>query len=127
MAIPAAPSINDGHSTPVAQTFETLRIIPNGTDRIKNGSSVQEPEVLAIRHTPFPANAKTGKAAYDRRTVSFSKTVVDDEEKEHVVTFTASLIAPRTAAFDSADYDDAVAYVSNFWASYQDDLYLGKS
>jgi len=124
MAIGATLSIPNAAA--VNQTFEVLKTLPNGIDRIRTGSSVTEPEILAIRQQSFPA--KGDKIAYDRRNVSFSNSQVDpDTGKSFVLTASMSLTIPRTAVFTATDTADAASYVRWMWLTHLVDLTLGKS
>jgi len=124
MAIASAVSINDGLATPVSRTFEIVKTLPNGNDRILNGSSVLAPTILQIRHNGYPA--KGSKVAYDRRSVACLTTFMDSLGVPQVVSFSGSLIVPRASTLTTQQMADVSAFVRNFWAANQADLQLGK-
>lgn len=124
MAIPPAVSILDGLATPVSRTFEVVKTLPNGNDRIMNGSSVMTPTVLQIRHNFYPA--KGTKVAYDRRSVTAYTVFSDSSGNLQQVSFSGSLIIPRASAMTTQQMNDVSAFVRNFWSANQADLQLGK-
>lgn len=123
MAIPATISLAD--RTAAAHSFETLRVLPNGTDRIKDGTSVAEPLMANIRHNYFPAQGK--KAAYDRRTVSLLQTKMDADENVFQTGVITSLVVPRVTLFSTNEINDLRAFNAHLVAAYLTDLLLGKS
>jgi len=123
MAIPSTVVLPD--SSAANKNFELLRTLPNGIDRIMDGSTVQQPTLISVRHNFFPA--KNGKTAYDRRTVSASMTIIDTDENEHVASCVSALIVPRTSLFTSTNIYDLRAFVGTFMNTYKADLLLGKS
>lgn len=124
MAISAAVNILDGLATPVSRTFEIVKTLPNGNDRILNGSSVLAPTTLQIRHNSYPA--KGSKASYDRRAVACLTTFMDSQGTPQIVSFSGSLIVPRVSTLTNQQMLDVSAFVRNFWAANMADLQLGK-
>lgn len=125
MAIPSSVVVNDGATTPVAQTFEVLKVLPNGIDRVRNGSTLAEPIVLSVRHSVTPG--KNGSPATDRHSARVAMTQLDADEKEFQSYFDCVFVVPRTAEFTDQNLKDMMAQCTNFVLAYRADLLLGKS
>lgn len=125
MAITSTVNLNDAQATPVAHTFEVLRTLPNGIDRIKSGTTVAEPIMLAVRHSTTPG--KSGSDTVDRHNVSIKSVKIDSVGKPHELTFSFTMNIPRSEEFTSANMDDIQAWIINFIAPFKADLRLGKS
>jgi hypothetical protein len=113
MAFNASLTIND--SSAAAKTFSLFSQLGTSSDRIWEGSTVNDPLIMQIRHNFVPK--KGSNDAYDRHVVLFKNTIIDSDDFAHMITGSFALNVPRVVDFVRADIDDIIAYNTNFLVS----------
>lgn len=95
----------------VAKTFKLNLLDGTTAERLESTSTLSAPLKFVIRHSFTP---KKGTAdAYDRHTITFSKTVLDGLLVPHVGTVSVNVTMPRVT-IARADMDDLIAFASNW-------------
>lgn len=99
----------------VAKTFKLNFLQGTTSERIESTSTLVAPLKMVLRHSFTPSKGTTVKTdAYDRHTITFSKTVLDAALVPHVATVSVNVTQPRVSTIVRADIDDLVAFAANF-------------
>jgi len=100
-----ASSLTLADATPTNHVFSTVRVTPDGIDRLDAASTLANPTILAIKHSV----TGKGPTAVDRHLVSFAKTETDGNGLQTTAVMNLTVQLPRSGASDGTD-------VSHLWA-----------
>lgn len=105
--------LNDGQTTPVAHTFSATKVAPDGTERIDTATTIVEPSLFVIKHSP----SGKGATVSDRHLCQLSLTKKDALGVSQTLVTNLTVAVPRNVVITRAMINDHLAYVKNFIAT----------